>query len=81
MSRQWNLKLEAATHPSAEEHGRLRAFCVFYLDARLIVELPVDHAYLKTHTAHETLMMTSPDVIPWSGFGIFLQYFSEKHWH
>jgi hypothetical protein len=81
MSRQWNLKLEASTHLSAEEHWQLRTVGGLYLDARLNVELPVDYAYLKTHTAQETLMMTSPDVIPWFGFGIFIQYLSEKHWH
>jgi hypothetical protein len=75
MSRQWNLKLEASTHLSAEEHWQLRTVGGLYLDARLNVELPVDYAYLKTHTAQETLMMTSPDVIPWFGFGIFIQYF------
>jgi hypothetical protein len=30
------------------------------------VDHDVDHAYLKTHTAHGTLM-TPPDVIPWFG--------------
>jgi hypothetical protein len=53
MLRQWNLKFEGFYASSCR--GALavkKRFVDFDLDARFCtLELPVDHAYLKTHTA------------------------------